>query len=179
MGITRSLTLALLLAGLVLGLALAALREAGRAEAQSAAPGPAPPRSPAPAPGHGTPKGWRFAWPKGDPAKGRTVFEKLECYSCHEVRGERFPVPSDSGRIGPELSAMAPLHPPEYFAESIINPGAVIERGRGYAAADGSSKMPSYAESLTIQETIDLVAYLRQLRPPAAPARGHGGHPTH
>jgi cytochrome c1 len=77
---------------------------------------------------------------------------------------------------------MGPLHPPEYFAESIINPAAVIERGRGYAAADGSSKMPSYRESLTVQETVDLVAYLRQLRPPAdsAPGRGsQGGHTTH
>ena len=96
------------------------------------------------------------------------MFQKLECYSCHEVRGERFPAPSDSARAGPELSMMGPLHPPEFFAESIINPSAVVERGRGYGAADGSSKMPSYGDSLTVQETIDLVAYLRQLRPPAA-----------
>jgi mono/diheme cytochrome c family protein len=104
------------------------------------------------------------------------VFRKLECYSCHEVRGEDFPAPSDSARVGPELSSMGALHPPEYFAESIINPGAVIERGRGYAAPDGSSKMPSYGDSLTIQETIDLVAYLRQLRSPARGPSGHGGH---
>src|SRR5215468_1092985 len=40
---------------------------------------------------HGTPVGWRFTWPKGDAARGRDVFVKLECQSCHEVRGERFP----------------------------------------------------------------------------------------
>jgi hypothetical protein len=107
------------------------------------------------------------------------VFQKLECYSCHEVQGERFPSPSDPGRAGPELSVMGPLHPPEFFAESIINPSAVVERNRGYAAADGSSKMPSYGSLLTVQETIDLVAYLRQLRPPAASAPGHGGHSGH
>jgi mono/diheme cytochrome c family protein len=174
MGTTRSFTFAFALAGFVLGLTGA--REAERADAQSTAPGPASSRPPAPVDTHGTPKGWRFTWPKGDPAKGRDVFRKLECYSCHEVRGERFPAPTESGRAGPELSAMAPLHPPEYFAESIINPGAVIERDRGYAAPDGSSKMPSYGDSLTIQEAIDLVAFLRQLKPPAAPARGHGGH---
>ena len=60
---------------------------------------------------------------------------------------------------------MGPLHPPEFFAESIINPSAVVERNRGYAAADGSSKMPSYGGVMTVQETIDLVAYLQ-----AAPA---------
>jgi 8-oxo-dGTP pyrophosphatase MutT (NUDIX family) len=62
-----------------------------------------------------------------------------------------------------------------------FNPSAVIERNRGYAAADGSSKMPSYGQSLTIQETVDLVAYLRQLRSPAAAAPtppGPGGHAT-
>jgi hypothetical protein len=77
---------------------------------------------------------------------------------------------------------MGPLHPPEFLAESIINPSAVVEGGRGYAAADGSSKMPSYGESLTIQETIDLVAFLRQLRPPAAAPPGagsQGGHSGH
>src|SRR5262245_2087641 len=157
--------------------------EPGRADAQGTTgsagrtPVPAPSRAP-----HGTPKGWRFTWPKGDAARGREVFQKLECYSCHEVRGERFPSPSDLGRVGPELSAMGPLHPPEYFAESIINPGAVVDRGRGYAMPDGSSRMPSYNESLTVQEVIDLVAYLRQLRPPADAApvqRGQGGHTTH
>jgi hypothetical protein len=77
---------------------------------------------------------------------------------------------------------MGPLHPPEFFAESIINPSTVIERNRGYDSADGSSKMPSYNDSLTVQEAIDLVAYLRQLRPPAASApgqKGSGGHTTH
>jgi mono/diheme cytochrome c family protein len=171
----------------VSGLALGSLagQLTGRAAAQGTVPGagsPPPAKTPAAPHVHATPKGWRFTWPKGDPAKGRDVFQKLECYSCHEVRGERFPAPSDSERTGPELSMMGPLHPPEFFAESIINPSAVVERGRGYGAADGSSKMPSYGDSLTVQETIDLVAYLRQLRPPAASssgAGGHAGHPSH
>ncbi len=174
---TRTFTLTLAFAGVALG--LIGVPGADRADAQSAAPGPGRARSSPPAHAHGTPKGWRFTWPKGDPAKGRDVFRKLECYSCHEVRGERFPAPTEAGRVGPELSAMGPLHPPEYFAESIINPDAVIEQGRGYAAPDGSSKMPSYGDSLTVQEAIDLVAYLRRLRPPAAPVPGQGGHPTH
>ena len=179
MVVARRLMLTLALAGFVLG--LSGGREPGRADAQAPAPAPGPTRAPAPPPVHGTPKDWRFSWPKGDPAKGRGVFQRLECYSCHEVRGERFPTPTDRARVGPELSAMGPLHPPEYFAEAIINPGAVVEPNRGYASADGSSKMPSYGESLTIQEAIDLVAYLRQLRPPAAaPAPdGSPGHTTH
>jgi sulfur-oxidizing protein SoxX len=117
---------------------------------------------------HGTPKGWKFTWPKGDPMKGWRVFAKLECYSCHEVRGAKFPLPKERENLGPELSMMGPLHEADYFAEAIINPSAVIEKGKGYQAADGSSKMPSFNDSLSVQELIDLVAFLRALKPPAA-----------
>lgn len=122
----------------------------------------------------GTPEGWTFTWPKGDPARGREVFQKLECYRCHAVKGESFPTPAQADTIGPELSAMGPMHPPEYFAESIINPSAVIEPGKGYAAPDGSSKMPSFNDSVTVQEVIDLVAYLSSLKPPAGASGQHG-----
>jgi len=95
---------------------------------------------------------------------------KFECFTCHEVKGEKFPAP-DPGKVGPELSAMAGAHPPEYFAEAIINPNAVIDKGRGYEATDGSSKMPSYNDDLTVQELLDLVVYLVNLQPPAGGSR--------
>lgn len=144
-------------------------------------PKPAPPRAapPAIAPphgDHGTPERWKFSWPKGDPAKGREAFAKLECYSCHEVKGEKFPAPTEEGKVGPELSAMGPLHDPDYFAEALINPSAVIEQGKGFEAPDGSSKMPSFNDSMTVQELVDLVAFLRSLKPPTGAAAGHGGH---
>lgn len=126
---------------------------------------------------HGTPPGWKFTWPKGDPATGREVFAKLECWSCHEVQGATFPRPKDAAPIGRELSQMGPLHEPEFFAEAIINPSAVIDDTR-YAGPDGSSKMPSFNDSMTVQEAIDLVAYLRSLKPPSTsgPAADHGAH---
>jgi hypothetical protein len=148
------------------------------APAQPAAgPGAGTPLQPG---GHATPPGWQFTWPVGDPARGRAIFVKLECYSCHEVKGEPFPIPRDGGWPGPELAAMGSLHPPEYFAEAVINPSAVIDPGRAYAAPDGSSRMPSYNDVVTVQEVVDLVAYLRALRPPAGsrggPPGGHDGH---
>jgi mono/diheme cytochrome c family protein len=133
--------------------------------------------------GHGTPEAWKFAWPAGNAAAGREVFAKLECYSCHEVKGEKFPKPDpgdDPGKVGPELSGMAPLHPVEYFAEAIIHPNAVVEEGKGYRAADGKSKMPSYNDLVTVQEVIDLVAFLKGLKGTGAAQRGQptppGGH---
>lgn len=124
---------------------------------------------------HGTPAGWTLSWPPGDPGRGRAAFLRFECHTCHEVRGERFPTPNEPGKLGPELSSMGPLHEPAYFVEAIVNPSAVVDRGRGYDAPDGSSRMPSYNDSLTVQELIDLVAYLRALRPPAARLPGSSG----
>jgi len=108
---------------------------------------------------------WQFALPQGDPRRGREVFMKFECYSCHQVLGEKFPQPGGDA-IGPELSQMASMHPLEYFAESIMNPSAVIEDR--YRAADGRSKMPSFNDIMTVEELIDLVAFLKSLG---------GGHP--
>jgi uncharacterized protein involved in high-affinity Fe2+ transport len=112
----------------------------------------------------GVPRGWRFAWPDGDARKGREAFVKLECYQCHEVKGESFPpVTPDPTRRGPGLAGMGGHHPAEYFAESILNPNAVIVTGPGHTGPDGLSIMPDFRDSLTLAETIDLVAYIRSL----------------
>ena len=112
----------------------------------------------------GVPPGWRFSWPDGDAKKGREAFAKLECYQCHEVKGESFPpVTPDPTRRGPALAGMGGHHPAEYFAEAIINPNAVIVTGPGHTGADGLSIMPDFRDSLTLAETIDLVAYIRSL----------------
>ena len=137
---------------------------------------PGPGRAADPHGGHGQAADWKPTWPAGDPGRGRQVFTLLECYACHEVRGEQFPVPSQPGKVGPELSQMGPLHTIEYFAEAIINPSGTVEKGKGYEAADGSSKMPSYNDVLTVQQLIDLVNYLRGLKPPAAGATAPPAH---
>jgi len=111
------------------------------------------------------PANWKFTLPKGDPVKGRAVFQKYECQYCHEVRGEDFPFAGVD--YGPELSQMGPLHPLEYFAESIMNPSAVAEKQ--YRDANGKSIMPSYNEKMTVQELIDVSAYLASLRPKGVP----------
>ncbi len=113
------------------------------------------------------PKGWQFAMPKGDAAKGRAVFDKFSCYSCHEVRGETFPAPEKGQNVGPELSQMGPLHPLEYFTESTINPDVV--GAKKYRGPDGKSKMPNFNADMTVQELIDVSTYLASLRPKNVP----------
>ncbi len=66
---------------------------------------------------------------------------------------------------------MGAHHPAEYFAESILNPNRVIVEGPGYTGPDRLSKMPSYAETMTLKQLVDVVAYLKSLR--------GGGEMTH
>jgi Cu/Ag efflux protein CusF/cytochrome c553 len=110
------------------------------------------------------PKGWRFTMPKGDAAKGKAVFEKFECYYCHEVRGEQFPSPSENA---PELSQMGAMHPVEFFAESIMNPNAVVPKD--YREADGRSPMTDFTAKMTVKELIDVSTYVASLRPKGVP----------
>lgn len=119
----------------------------------------------------GVPKGWKFLVPPGDPAKGREAFVTLECFACHEVKGEDFPRTSKrSHEPGPELTGMGSHHPAEYFAESIMNPNRVIVQGPGFTGSDGLSKMPDYNDVMTVRQLVDVVAYLKSLR---SGAMGH------
>ena len=91
------------------------------------------------------------------------------------MKGETFPTPSQRDAIGPELRSMASHHSAGFLAEAIVNPGAFVDKGKGYTARDGTSKMPSFNDSMTVQDLVDVVAYLQSLASPAtAPApRGH------
>jgi hypothetical protein len=127
----------------------------------------------------GVPPGWRFAFPPGDPKAGREVFARLECYKCHAVKGAGFPeAPAQSDEVGPELTGMGGHHPAEYFAESVLNPNAVILEGPGYSGPDGLSIMPDYRESLTVSELIDMVAFLTSLGAGDGLGHDHAGPPV-
>lgn len=110
----------------------------------------------------GVPPGWKFAFPTGDPVKGRKAFVDFECFSCHQVKGEKFP-PGKKGDVGPELTGMGGRHPADYFLESVVNSNAVIVEGPGFTGPDGLSNMPDYRDSMTVAQLIDLVAYLKSL----------------
>lgn len=116
---------------------------------------------------HAMPKDWKFTLTKGDASAGKSLFVELECYKCHEVKGERFPnvLASDRG-IGPELSQMAGSHSIEFFVEAIANPNAVIDedgKKEGHVGPDGRSKMPDFANVLTLKQLTDLASYLDSL----------------
>jgi len=117
---------------------------------------------------HGMSSDRKFTLPKGDPAEGRKIFVEVECYKCHEVKGEKFPALAEGEKgVGPELSEMAGMHPSEFFAESIINPNAVIDpdaKKLDYVGEDGNSKMPDYNSVLTVKQVTDLASYIASLK---------------
>ena len=110
----------------------------------------------------GVPRGWKFTLPPGDAKTGRALFAKLECNKCHEVKPD-FPKTGGAGDVGPALTGMGAHHPAEYFAQSIVDPNAVILAGPGFVGPDGRSIMPDYRDSLTFAELVDLVAYIKSL----------------
>jgi len=149
--------------GLGAGLALA--QRAGHGTTPASAPAAKPPAPISMEELHrsgGVPRGWKFTLPPGDPKTGRELFAKLECNKCHEVKPD-FPKTGGAGDVGPELTGMGAHHPAEYFAQSIVDPNAVILAGPGFVGPDGRSIMPDYRDSLTFAELVDLVAYIKSL----------------
>jgi len=148
--------------------------------AMLAAPGDAPAQPPTPRSVRiamdtlhqlgGVPPGWMLSPPAGEVARGRKLYRRLGCYTCHAVGGESFPAPTGPG---PELTGMGAHHPPGYFAEAVFNPNAVIVDGPGWVGPDGRSTMPSYPD-VTLAELADLVAYVQSLTAGDA-HHGHGG----
>lgn len=56
-------------------------------------------------------------------AKGRAVYERMECASCHIVNGV-------GGAIGPELTSIGSRRSPAYLRRAILDPGADFPRER-------------------------------------------------
>ena len=106
-----------------------------------------------------------FRLPDGNAAVGAATFIAYQCHACHEVEGEDLP------KIEPEIGMRVTLggevaRVVTYgeLVSSVINPSHRIAQGywEGYVAkADGTSKMENYNDILTVQELIDLVAYLQ------------------
>ena len=105
------------------------------------------------------PRGWVFMFPGGDAKAGQVVFMRMQCYSCHAVKVPGEKPPRDAGGIGPDLTGYSAL-PKEYLAESIIKAHAVVA-APGYVVREGKAAMGNYNHFMTIQEMIDIVAFLK------------------
>jgi mono/diheme cytochrome c family protein len=105
------------------------------------------------------PKGWSFSFPDGNHETGKQLFTKLECHACHTIKLAKESFAARPGNIGPELTGYAVL-PKEYLASSIIKAHTAVA-APGYTVKDGKAAMGNYNYFLTVQELIDLVAFLK------------------
>lgn len=108
-----------------------------------------------------------FALPEGDAQRGREAFESLRCTACHEVEGleNELPRPTATPETGVKLGGLA-MRPPTdgELLTSIINPSHALypagEKER--VTSDEGSRMANLNEAMTVQNLIDLVAFLHE-----------------
>ncbi|MGD1211730.1 MAG: c-type cytochrome [Candidatus Acidiferrales bacterium] len=61
---------------------------------------------------------------KGDPTKGKTVYDASGCARCHIISGE-------GGGVGPELTRVGAMRGPSYLRTTLLTPGAVLPKEAG------------------------------------------------
>ena len=99
----------------------------------------------------------KLTLPGGDPVAGRQAFSDLKCYACHSVAGDAdMPKPYSANR-GPEIGSRQASQTAEMLADSIISPSHVLPPGE----KGSSSPMGNYRSTMTVQQLIDVVAYIR------------------
>ena len=108
-----------------------------------------------------------FHLPAGDIEVGKTLFVELKCFKCHSVAGVK--IPDDDLPSLPEIILGGEVNRVKSYGElvtSIISPEHVVspkylailseeEKKRG-----AESPMPVFNEEMTVQQLIDLVAFL-------------------
>lgn len=105
-----------------------------------------------------TPPGSELFLPVGDADAGRQAFIDLRCYSCHSVQGDADMPSTTSANRGPEIGERQADDTREDIARSIISPSHELP-----PLAEGPlSNMGDYREAMTVQQLIDLVAFVSE-----------------
>jgi mono/diheme cytochrome c family protein len=105
-----------------------------------------------------------FRLPDGDADAGLEAFLYMQCNQCHTIKGMDLPVIPDTDPPYVELGGKV-TYVKTYgeLVTSIINPSHRL--ATGYAAekvsVNGKSNMYDYNRHMTVQELIDLVAFLQ------------------
>jgi hypothetical protein len=108
-----------------------------------------------------------FELPDGDATRGREAFVSLRCSSCHEVAGleDELPRPVATPATGVKLGGLAMREPSDgELLTSIVNPSRhLYPAGEEDRITSGSgSRMANLNESMTVQNLIDIVAFLHE-----------------
>jgi mono/diheme cytochrome c family protein len=105
-----------------------------------------------------------FRLPDGDADKGQAIFVELECIACHRIDGLELPDPGEPGPVtvilGGETQTIKTYGE---LVSSVINPSHKLIKGypKEEIAPEGKSLMTVYNDRMTVQQLIDLVAFLQ------------------
>ena len=106
-----------------------------------------------------------FSLPEGNAMNGREAFVYMHCHECHSVVNEEFPVVAMADPPFVELGGrVTRVKTYGELVTAIINPSHKLAPGYPVEVVsnDGeSSKMPVYNGYMTVQELIDIVAFLQ------------------
>ena len=108
-------------------------------------------------------KGFRL--PDGDAAKGQKAFVELQCHTCHTVAGEtELPSPSETVKAPVLLGGeVAKVKTYGELVTSIIHPSHQLspQLQKEWMEQAKLSPMGSFNHLMTVEQMIDLVAYLQ------------------
>jgi hypothetical protein len=101
--------------------------------------------------------------PGGNANAGKAAFVELGCNSCHVVSGVDLPRPATPPAVPVVLGGTVGRPPTDgYLVTSIIYPSYTLAR---YAVRDipsgGESRMPHYADRMSVTQLTNLVAFLQ------------------
>jgi sulfur-oxidizing protein SoxX len=105
-----------------------------------------------------------FRLPDGDANQGREVFLYMQCNQCHTIKGTELPIIPFADPAYVELGGrVATVKTYGDLVTSVINPSHRLARGyaKEKVSENGESNMYTYNRHMTIQELIDLVAFLQ------------------
>lgn len=115
--------------------------------------------------GPDSPKG--FSLPVGDTAEGEKVFMQYQCLACHSLKGyEDNLLIKEFDRLIPLGGATSVVKTYAELVTSVINPSHKLapisqHHDETQTNQDGSSKMRLFNDVMTVQELINLVAFLQ------------------
>lgn len=104
-----------------------------------------------------------FALPAGNAMAGRETFLYMQCNQCHTIAGEtlaQIPGYEPYVQLGGSVTRVKTYGE---LVTSIINPSHKLAAGyaKDLVSEDGESNMYVYNGYMTVQELIDLVAFLQ------------------
>lgn len=105
-----------------------------------------------------------FSLPEGNAINGKTAFIYMHCHECHTIANEELPALALADPPFVELGGQVTrVKTYGELVTAIINPSHKLAKGypTDVVSNDGESRMPVYNGYMTVEELIDIVAYLQ------------------